>query len=222
MKMKNLLAILPIVLAATTGVAVAETEISLGYETFRQDWASDGVDYNGAKSTISGRYDSGFRYDLNLYSGEFNLDSGRNVSSDEVDLELGYLFNDRIGPSFVYYRADQDGRLYISRLAGIIGKYVIGATTLEGQVLSDLEDFGNDWSLSFETNHTLSPQLALYTESYHQQANGTNFSSFSAGLQRDFASGAFVKGEAVYGKGEYADGENFDLNGFEIALGYKF
>lgn len=150
-------------LTSLAGTASAqETYAVTKYEYLRDN----GVDTHGLTFGLSGQYDSGFAYDMELMSADTN---GTGMIGASV--ELGYRFGGIAGPVALYETSKVGGLHADQFLIGVEGGTDLMGAGVFGKALFDADD-ADVYRLAIGADFAISDALAVNGELTHFQNVG--------------------------------------------------
>jgi hypothetical protein len=150
-------------LTALTGMASAqETYAVTKYEASR----TGGVDTQALTFGLSGKYKSGFAYDIELMSADT-----RGASTIGADVGLSYRIGGIAGPVALYEAREFGGAHSDQFLVGVEGGTEMFGADLFGKALFDTDD-KDQYRLSIGAGYALSNDLSLSGELTHFQNVG--------------------------------------------------
>lgn len=197
-------------LTALAGMASAqETYAVTKYEYSR----ADGADTRGLTFGLSGRYESGFAYDMELMSADTD-----GVSSTGADLELSYRFSGLVGPVALYEYRDVAGTNGDQMLIGIEGGTEISGADVFAKLLVDIDD-QDVYRAAIGADYAISNDLSLNGELTHFQNVGVADSNLvEIGARYRIAGNMHADLGAHY---ERQDG-GAERTGLHLGLGFDF
>jgi hypothetical protein len=197
-------------ITALSGMASAqETYAVTKYEMTR----SDGVETQGLTFGLTGRYESGFSYDLKLMSTD--TDGAGMIGAD---VELGYRLGGIAGPVALYEVRDAGNSRSDQFLIGVEGGTEMFGAELTGKALFDTDD-QDAFRVAVGADYALSEALSLSGELTHFQNVGTADSNeLEVGARYNVAGNLHADVGAHY---ERADG-GAESTGLHLGLGFSF
>lgn len=197
-------------LTALTGMASAqETYAVTKYEASR----SGGVDTQALTFGLSGKYDSGFAYDMELMSAD---SSG--TSTIGADVELGYRIGGIAGPVALYEAREFGGAHSDQFLVGVEGGTEMFGADLSGKALFNTDDT-DQYRVAIGADYALSNDLSLSGDLTHFQNVGTpDANKLEIGARYKVAGNLHADVGAHY---ERAHG-GAETKGLHLGLGFSF
>lgn len=197
-------------LTALTGMAAAqETYAVTKYEFSR----ANGADTHGLTFGMSGKYDSGFAYDLSLLSADT-----KGVGSLGADIELSYRIGGIAGPVALYEVSKDAGVKSDQFLIGIEGGTSLHGFDLSGKALIDVDKKEN-YRLSLAADYAITRDLTLTGELTHFAYDANpNMNRLELGARYKLFGNMHADVGAHYGR-EHGGAEK---TGLHLGLGFKF
>lgn len=197
-------------LTTLSGMASAqETYAVTKYEFSREA----GVDTQGLSFGLTGRYDSGFAYDLKLLSADTS-----GVGSLGADIELGYRFNGIAGPVALYEVRKDGGTNSDQLLVGVEGGLDLQGFELGGKALIDVNNRDN-WRLAAGAEYGFISDLTLRGELTHFNNDAApNQNQLEVGARYKLSGALHADVGATYGRTQ----GGAEMTGVQMGLGFKF
>jgi hypothetical protein len=197
-------------LTALAGMASAqETYAVTKYEYSH----TDGVDARGLSFGLSGRYDSGLAYDMELMSADIE-----GVAVTGADLELAYRFSGIAGPVALYEVRDVAGVDSDQLLLGIEGGMELSGADVFAKLLIDTDD-QDVYRFALGGGYVLSNDLSLNGKLTHfQNGDASDSNLFEVGIRHRLAGNMHADVGAHYDRVDGGD----DRSGLHLGLGFDF
>lgn len=197
-------------LTALAGMASAQESYAVTKYEYTD---TDAGDMHGLTFGLSGRYVSGFTYDMELMSAEI-----AGVAATGADLELGYRFSGIVGPVALYEYRDVAGTDGDQMLIGIEGGTELSGADVFAKLLVDIDD-QDVYRAAIGADYALSNDFALKGELTHFQNVGVADSNLlEIGARYRIAGNMHADLGAHYGR---EDG-GAELTGVHLGLGFDF
>lgn len=197
-------------LTALAGMASAqETYAVTKYEASR----IDGVDMQALTFGLSGRYETGFAYDMELMSAEIE-----GAAMTGADLELGYRFSGIAGPVALYEYRDVVGTDGDQLLIGVEGGTEFSGADVFAKLLVDTDDH-DVYRAAIGADYEISNDFSLNGELTHFQNVGVaDTNLLEIGARYRVAGNMHADFGAHYGR---QDG-GVEMTGVHLGLGFDF
>ncbi|MCE6958396.1 hypothetical protein LAZ40_04910 [Cereibacter sphaeroides] len=190
----------------------AETTVTTSIETIRTDVGGLTLDYAGLKTEVEGGF-GGLHYDATLSAGDME-----GVGARDLDIRAGYLFGDVAGPAVAYEYAKIGSEAMDRVLVGIEGAYSLSdAAKVGGRLVSDIDEFGDDYTLTLDGDYALGEGLTLTGEYEHVRLGTMDSDEAKIGARYGLTEAAFLDGKVTY-----TDAEGVDATGVEAGIGFSF
>jgi len=207
--------IMLIALGATALTSLAGTvSAQESYAVTKYEYNREGGETtNGLTFGLTGRYDSGFSYDLNLLSSDTT-----GVGTLGADVELGYRFGGIAGPVAVYETRNTGGVDAYQFLLGVEGGTSLAGFDVFGKALADV-DTADTYRLSVGTGYALSQALTLSGELTHfANEVSPKMNLLEVGARYNLTGNLHADLGAHYGR-EHGGAEK---TGVSVGLGFSF
>jgi len=197
-------------LTALAGMASAQET----YAVTKYEYSdADGVDTRGLTFGLSGRYESGFAYDMELMSADTD-----GVAATGADLELAYRFSGIAGPVALYEYRDVAGGDSDQLLIGVEGGTELSGADVFAKLLVDTDD-QDVYRAAIGAEYAISNDLSLSGELTHfQNVGAADANLVEIGARYRLAGNMHADVGAHYGR---EDG-GADRTGLHLGLGFDF
>jgi len=197
-------------LTAIAGSASAqETYAVTKYEYNR----ADGADTHGLTFGLSGKYNSGFAYDLSLMSAD-----SKGEGTLGADVELSYTIGGIAGPVALYETRKTGGLETDQFLLGVVGGTSLHGFDLTGKALVDV-DKSDTYRLSLGADYAVSKDLVLIGELTHFANDAApKMNMLEVGARYNLVGNLHADVGAHYGR-EHGGAEK---TGLHLGIGFKF
>lgn len=200
--------------AAALSVLAGATSAQESYAVTKYEYShNNDVDTHGLSFGLSGRYESGFSYDLELMSTEAD-----GFAATGGDLEMSYLFSGIAGPVALYeYRnvADVDSD---QLLIGLEGATVIYGADVSSKLLFDTAD-QDMYRLAVGAEYAINNDFSVNSELTHfNNVGAADLNLVEVGMRYRVFGAMHADVGAHYGR---ADGDVVQT-GLHLGLGFDF
>lgn len=199
-----------VALAALSAVpAAAESRVALGYQNVSVDGAGD---QDGLGLRYVGSYAGTVDTSIDVFSTDVD---GTNLTTTYAD--VSYKYRGLIGPKLAFASIDVEGAGDVTATyAGIAVGTTAGNYTLNADVISDVDNFGDSYIYSADVAYDVSPKMTLTAEAGYEDAAESAY--FELGAMYDVTDRVYVQGEIT---NTNVDGAP-DLNAAFVGVGLKF
>ncbi|PTX52432.1 hypothetical protein IQ03_01316 [Gemmobacter caeni] len=197
-------------LTAIAGSASAqETYAVTKYEYSR----ANSTDTHGLTFGLSGKYDSGFAYDLSLMSADT-----KGVGTLGADVELSYTIGGIAGPVALYETRKTGGLETDQFLVGVAGGTSLHGFDLTGKALVDVDEKKN-YRLSMGADYAVNKDLVLTGElTHYAYESAPKMNLIEVGARYKLVGNVHADVGAHYGR-EHGGAEK---TGLHLGLGFNF
>lgn len=197
-------------LTSLVGAASAQETYAVTKYEYQRD---GGVDTHGLTFGLSGKYDSGFAYDMELMSADTD---GTGMIGASV--ELGYRFGGVAGPVALYETSKVGGVHADQFLIGVEGGTELMGAGVFGKALFDADD-ADVYRLAIGADYAVNADLALAGELTHfQNVGAPDANKLEIGARYKLSGNMHADVGAHY---ERADG-GAEKTGLHLGLGFSF
>ncbi|MEP3666560.1 MAG: hypothetical protein ABJN42_07485 [Roseibium sp.] len=215
MKNLRLLAGSALVALGLASAASAEVTAVTSYNYMSIDMAGTDFDASGLTLDLDGDYAGGFQWDATLgYAHEDSFSIGAHGAT----VGAAWHYNDVVGPAARYAYIDLgpiDGDVF---MVGLSGEYAMNDVTFEGELVSDVDNFGDTNLLSLGVDFDYSDRMVLTADVDHLAADGVDDTTLvNFGVEYDVTNTAYVKAGVTAG-----EVGGFDAKGVNLGVGFNF
>jgi len=197
-------------LTTLAGMASAQDAYAVTKYEYTRD---EGVDTHGLTFGLSGAYETGFAYDMELMTSDTD---GTGMTG--ADVELGYRFSGVAGPVALYEYRKMGGSDADQFLIGVEGGMAFGDADVFGKLLVDTDD-EDVYRISAGVDYALGNHLSLNGELTHfQNVGSADANLLEVGARYHLTGNMHADVGAQYGR---ADG-GAERTGLHLGLGFDF
>lgn len=207
-----------VILSLMPALASAQGEAITSIEAFRLNAPGASAEYAGLRHDMYGRYDSGFQYDATLSSGELADFGAGSMAFSSASLDVRYLWNGLVGPQIGTQHTRLDGISDRRTTAGIAGAYTFAnGTSIDGALVSDTENFGDDGILTMNVQHALTGDLSGYAGLTFDHVDSSTMKTVELGMRYGISQTMFVDGSISHSRQE-----DIRTNALTLGIGFSF
>lgn len=215
MKTLRLVALSALASFGMASAAAAEMTATTGLNMMSIDAAGANMDTSELSFELDGRFDNGLRFDADI--GYTNVDD-LGIGMRSAEIGLAWHYRDVAGPALRYVASEFAGTSTDMLMLGVSGEYAFGSLSLEGELVSDVEDFGDTVMANIGADYDLGNRIVLTADIDHLNVKGSpDTTLLNLGAEYALTEAAFIKGGVSVGEvlGENAKGVN-------LGIGFRF